>query len=246
MPLPQNRKLYRGQVPVPAGKGRTDRSQLGYESQRGALRAAVNSDDTPWINKCCRCMYNTDRCRAIKKSNLSRCNFCATPGQIFCKFHIEPESRAGTAPANGGAGPYPPQGGQAGGGQGGGGQAENLEKRRLEKAKKDYKETEKRFQQKKQKLQMAAKAKRRLEKKRKEKKAVKKKTGVTQIKRQDKESEARVEKRVREAEKRVNTEIRRRDKAIADAEATKRKFEEKKKEIAKGCKRTTERKEIQT
>lgn len=93
MPLRNNRKLFKGggneQGVVSAVKSAPRR--------RGTLRAAkMVKDGLPkTVESCCKCMYNTSRCAAIRKSNKKQCNYCAVPNSNFCGVHKTATSRAG-------------------------------------------------------------------------------------------------------------------------------------------------------
>lgn len=92
MPVHPLRKLYKG-----GGEGPNDQPVLGYHRNRGKLRAPELGNKV--TNMCCRCKYNTNRCRAFMKTKPGqRCNYCAVKGNgvdtRFCLIHQDPISRA--------------------------------------------------------------------------------------------------------------------------------------------------------
>lgn len=109
MPLASYRKLYISDQ-VGAGPG-GKKPVKGHARKRGKLRAPVMHKER--IRMCCRCMYNTDQCRALLKSQPGkRCPYCAvqlTPElkrkypyatKGFCMLHQRAERRGGVVPAN--------------------------------------------------------------------------------------------------------------------------------------------------
>lgn len=94
MPLSKDRQLFKGG----GGKGEAIKVKSA-KRKRGTLRSAkMIKDGMPkTAESCCKCMYNTTLCKAIKKSNKKQCNYCAVTNSRFCKLHISPKSRAGIA-----------------------------------------------------------------------------------------------------------------------------------------------------
>lgn len=93
MPLKQNRKLFKGG----GNDNAVAKPVKSAKRKRGTLRAdkMVKAGMPKTVESCCRCMYNTSRCAAIRKSNKAQCNYCAVPNSRFCGVHNTPQSRAG-------------------------------------------------------------------------------------------------------------------------------------------------------
>lgn len=85
MPLSKSRQLYGSD----GNKNKKATYTKGGYRKRGKLRAAkfAKEGQKDTIAACCKCMYNSVRCQALKLSDGKQCNYCATTGSKYCSKH---------------------------------------------------------------------------------------------------------------------------------------------------------------